>query len=164
MASINMSQGTAAGKAPAALYQKTSRTLYKLIDLAKAATAKGSALASADVIQALAIPANTVVLTAGYRVIEVADVTGDLKFKLGRAASDAEFVGVTAGSMAALNALGSLVFSHNTSATNINLTFGSLTASVPTTGVLAVWANVIDLNEFAGSNINATDQVGVPQA
>jgi hypothetical protein len=54
-----------------------------LIDFAAAATAKGSALASADVIEAISVPANTIILNAGLEVITVAggessDTTVDL--------------------------------------------------------------------------------------
>jgi len=53
------------------------------IDWAEAATSKGSALAAADTIGAIAIPADTAVLFAGLQVIDVAtgessDVTLDL--------------------------------------------------------------------------------------
>lgn len=43
-----------------------------LIDFAAAATAKGSALAAADVIEAISVPANTMILNAGLEVITVA--------------------------------------------------------------------------------------------
>jgi len=54
-----------------------------LIDFAAAATAKGSALAAADVIEAISVPANTIVLNAGLEVVTVAggesnDTTVDL--------------------------------------------------------------------------------------
>lgn len=43
------------------------------IDLAAAATAKGSALAAADIIQAISVPANTMILNAGLEVITAVD-------------------------------------------------------------------------------------------
>lgn len=54
-----------------------------LIDFAAAATAKGSALAAADVIEAISVPADTIILNAGLEVITVAggessDTTVDL--------------------------------------------------------------------------------------
>jgi len=54
-----------------------------LIDFAAAATAKGSALAAADVIEAISVPANTIILNAGLEVVTVAggesnDTTVDL--------------------------------------------------------------------------------------
>ena len=54
-----------------------------LIDFAAAATAKGSALAAADVIEAISVPANTLILNAGLEVVTVAggesnDTTVDL--------------------------------------------------------------------------------------
>lgn len=164
MASINMSQGTASGKGPAALYQKQVRISYKLIDLMKATTSKGSALAAADVIQAIAIPANSAVLFAGCRVLEVADMQGDTKFKLGLAASDAAYVGSGVGSLAGTFIACSFLGTYCQTATNLNVTIQSWSGSTPTTGVLAVFAGIADLMEFAGSNINATTNlVGDPQ-
>lgn len=165
MASINMSQGTLTGKGPAALYQKQVRISYKLIDLVKATAAKGSALAAADVLQAIAIPANSAVLFAGARVLEVADMTGDTKFKMGLAASDAAYIASNAGSLAGTFNAASFVGTYVAgAATTLNVTLQSWSGSTPTTGVLCVFAGIADLMEFAGSNINATDQAGVPQA
>ena len=48
----------------------------KVIDFAAAATAKGSALAAADVIECISVPANTVILNAGFEVITVAGGSG----------------------------------------------------------------------------------------
>lgn len=49
---------------------KVPYLVEKVIDLAAAATAKGSALAAADVITAIRIPAETVVLAAGFEVTQ----------------------------------------------------------------------------------------------
>lgn len=59
-----------------------------IVDFAEAATAKGSALAAADVIQAISVPANTMVLGAGIEVVTAAD---------GAAAGIAMDLGVTGG-------------------------------------------------------------------
>lgn len=56
------------------------------IDLAAAATAKGSALAAADVIEAISVPTNTMVLNAGIEVVTAVD---------GSAAGNAWDLGVT---------------------------------------------------------------------
>ena len=164
MASINMAQGTSTGKGPAALYQKQVRISYKLIDLVKATAAKGSALAAADVIQVIGIPANSAILFAGARILEVADMQGDTKFKIGTPASDAAYVASNAGSFAGTFISGSFLWTYTQTATTLNVTLQSWSGSTPTTGVLAVFAGIADLMEFAGSNINATDQVGIPQA
>ena len=51
------------------------------VDFAAAATAKGSALAAADVIEALQIPAQSIVLAAGYEITGA--VTGSCTVSLG---------------------------------------------------------------------------------
>jgi hypothetical protein len=62
------------------------------IDLAAAATAKGSALAAADVIQAISVPANTLILNAGIEVITAVDgsASADNAWDLGVTGVDAD--------------------------------------------------------------------------
>ena len=164
MASINMALGTSTGKAVSALNGRSVRLETFLVDLAKAATAKGSALAAADVIQCFNIPAYTAIIAGGVRILEVADVTGDNKFKLGIATSDAAFVASGAGSFNSTFNGQASSFIFTTAQTSVNLTLQSFTTSVPTTGVAAVWAVLADLSDFPGSNINATGFAGEPQA
>ena len=63
------------------------------VDFAAAATAKGSALAAADVIEALSVPANTVILNAGMEVITVlGGESSDTTFDLGTGVDADNFV------------------------------------------------------------------------
>jgi hypothetical protein len=63
----------------------------KEIDFAAAATAKGSALAAADVIEAISVPAGTMVINAGLQVV-TANVGGsnDVALDLGVTGVDAD--------------------------------------------------------------------------
>jgi hypothetical protein len=47
------------------------------IDFAAAVAAKGGALEANEIIQAITIPANTMILTAGFEVIEATDAAAD---------------------------------------------------------------------------------------
>ena len=169
MANIDMTKGTATGKGRAALYAKPVYTAYALIDLVKATTAKGSVLAAADTIQAIRVPPGTRVLSANAKVLEVADV-GTLNFSLGTQADSARYLSAFTGSMSVATFQTSTygnTYTLNAGATtfSINITVGTYTGTSPTTGVVAVFATLEDLSEFAGSNINATTNlVGVPQA
>lgn len=62
------------------------------IDLAAAATAKGSALAAADVIEAIDVPANTMILNAGMEVTTAVDgsASADNAWDLGVTGVDAD--------------------------------------------------------------------------
>ena len=63
------------------------------IDFAAAATAKGSALAAADVIEALSVPVDTVILNAGMEVITVlGGESSDTTFDLGTGVDADNFV------------------------------------------------------------------------
>src|SRR6056297_2806628 len=61
------------------------------IDFAAAATAKGSALAAADVIECISVPANSLVLNAGFEVITAAGgESADNAWDLGVTGVDAD--------------------------------------------------------------------------
>jgi len=121
----------------------------KVIDFAKALTAKGSALAATDVIEALNIPAGTQVLAAGAKVVTAADST-TLTVDVGTGADADEWVDgfdakSTAGTYSAdLDA----VPNRNTygTADTIDVTLATLTGTL-TSGKLWVWALFLDLNE-----------------
>lgn len=83
MATIDLSNGLGGAPRPVRSLTNMPYFVEKTIDFAVAATAKGSALAAADVIEVLDVPAGTMVLNAGLQVITVAtgesnDTTVDL--------------------------------------------------------------------------------------
>lgn len=174
MATINFKAGTDSGKAPSSLYYKTPRLVYRHIDLVKAVTSKGSALAAADVIQAIALPQGTWVIRAGAKVIEAAKdangaAVGTLNFGVGTLGDAQRFVTQSVGSAASTGYAtdgyaGTYTF-NPTSTDSINILVSTYTGTTLATGVITVWALVADLNEFPGANIDATtNQAGVPQA
>lgn len=70
---------------------KTPYLAEVFIDFADAATAKGSALAAADVIEAIYVPAGTIVLTGGIQVVEAATgESADVALDLGVTGVDAD--------------------------------------------------------------------------
>jgi hypothetical protein len=82
MATITtLSNAVGAGTQPSRSLRNAPYVVEKTIDFAAATTAKGSALAAADVIEALQIPAQSIVLAAGYEVLSA--VTGDVTMSLG---------------------------------------------------------------------------------
>jgi len=68
MATIDLSNGLGGAPRPVRSLTNMPYFVEREIDFAAAATAKGSALAAADVIEAIDVPANTVVLNAGLEV------------------------------------------------------------------------------------------------
>jgi hypothetical protein len=83
MATIDLSNGLGGAPRPVRSLTNMPYFVEKTIDFAAAATAKGSALAAADVIEVIDVPAGTMVLNAGLQVITVAtgesnDTTVDL--------------------------------------------------------------------------------------
>lgn len=122
-----------------------------LIDFAAAATAKGSALAAADVIEAISVPANTMILNAGLEVITVAggesnDTTVDLGVTTTEPDNfvdgfdlDAAAAGAYAQNAAAFQPL--VIGTADT----IDLLIATATTA-PTSGVVRVWAVLMDID------------------
>jgi len=133
------------------------------IDLAAAATAKGTALAAADIIEAVNVPANSVVLTAGIEVVTaLAGESGDTRLLLGVTGGDVDaFVAswdataAAAGAYAPAAATVPVVFA---SADTIDIEIDAATTA-PTGGVLRVWAVVMDIDGRYGAAEADRDQL-----
>ena len=82
MATITtLSNAVGAGTHPSRSIRPVPYVVENTISLAAAVTAKGSALAATDVIEALQIPAQSIVLAAGYEITSA--VTGSCTVSLG---------------------------------------------------------------------------------
>jgi hypothetical protein len=82
MATITtLSNAVGAGTQPVRSVRNMPYVVENTISLAAAVTAKGSALAAADVIEALQIPAQSIVLAAGFEITSA--VTGSCTVSLG---------------------------------------------------------------------------------
>ena len=124
----------------------------KVIDFAAAATAKGSALAAADVIECLSVPANTVILNAGFEVITVAGgESADNAWDLGVTGVDADnFVDGFDGDAAAAGAYAQNAAAFQpivigATADTIDLLIQAATTA-PTSGSLRVWAVLVSVD------------------
>jgi hypothetical protein len=162
MATVDMTKGGSGRTARAALYGKENARPYAVIDLADVATEKGSAIATGDVIQAITVPGNSYLNTCFVKVVELADCT-TFNFDVGFAGDADMFVdgqGMTSGTGSAgelvTHAAGAIVgtLSRLVSANDtIDITIMTFTGTAPTTGQLAVFADITDLTAEAGSNI-----------
>ena len=128
------------------------------INLASAVTAKGSALEAGEIIQAITVPANTMILTAGF---EIATVEGgnsaDALMSLGVTGNDVDrFVAgfeidaadAPAGTYAT-QADGSAPVIVGSTADTIDLELDSITTA-PSDGVLRVFAILMDIDALGG--------------
>jgi hypothetical protein len=121
-----------------------------LVDFAAAATAKGSALAASDVIEAISVPANSMILNAGLEVITVAGgESADNTLDLGTGTDADNFVDgfdldAAAAGAYAQNAAAFQPIVVGTADT-IDLTIATATTA-PTSGVVRVWAVLIDID------------------
>lgn len=159
MATIStLSGGATAGRTAGSVPYLVDTT----IDLAAAATAKGSALAAADVIEAISVPANSVILNAGIEVITAVD---------GSAAANAWDLGVTGVDADAfvdgfaLHSATAGAYAQNAAAyqpvvvataDTIDLLIQAATTA-PVSGVLRVWAVLMDVDGRIGANEVARD-------
>ena len=122
-----------------------------LVDFAAAATAKGSALAAADVIEAISVPANTMILNAGFEVITVTGgESSDNTLDLGTGVDADNFVDgfdvdAAAAGAYAQNAAAFQPIIVGATADTIDLTIATATTA-PTSGVVRVFAVLMDID------------------
>jgi hypothetical protein len=127
--------------------------VQNFIDWADAATAKGSALAAADVIEAISVPVGTMIVNAGIEVTSLATgESSDVALDLGVTGVDADvFVdgfdldGAAAGAYAQNPAAYQPVVIGATADTIDVLIQAATTA--PTGGVIRVWAILCDVTD-----------------
>lgn len=122
------------------------------VDLAAAATAKGSALAAADVIEAIDLPAGTVVFAAGVEVYTAQTGSTVLTVDVGVTGSDADafvdgfdVIAQAAGVYATQPAAYQPIVIGSTADT-LDVLIATLTTT-NTGGVLRVWALVGDIRK-----------------
>jgi hypothetical protein len=116
------------------------------VDYADALAAKGSALAAADIVKAIAVPANTMILSAGVQNVVAANST-TLTLHVGTTADDDQY----AASFDAKGAVGtySTVAAAGVprivaSAGSIDVTFATLTGTL-NAGKVRVFAVLLDI-------------------
>ena len=164
MATIDLSNGLGGAPRPVRSLTNMPYFVEKTIDFAVAATAKGSALAAADVIEVIDVPANTMVLNAGLQVITVAtgesnDTTVDLGITTTEPDNfvdgfdlDAAAAGAYAQNAAAFQPL--IVGTADT----IDLLIATATTA-PTGGKVRVWAVLCDIGAKPAPGIVDTDVI-----
>jgi len=135
------------------------------VNFATAATAKGSALAAADVIECISVPANTVILNAGLEITTVlGGESNDTTFDLGVTGIDADvFVdGFDADAAAAgayaQNAAAFQPVVIGSSADTIDLLIATATTA-PTSGVARVWAVLMNVDGRIAADTVDRDQL-----
>lgn len=161
MATIDMATEGAAGLHPSrASNVKVPYLVEVEIDLADAVTAKGSALAQADVIQAIPVPAGTMILAGGAACKAVMTGTStDLTLDIGVTGGDVDnlvdgwdFDAATAGAFATVVGVNEPVFI--TTADTIDILFVTQTGTV-TGGVIRVFALLVDVSDSVASGLAA---------
>jgi hypothetical protein len=152
MATISLAQATGSNKAPVQTSNlKVPYLVWYEVDLAAAVTAKGSALAQADVIEALRVPKDHAVLSAFAKCTsEMTGTSTDLTIDIGITGGDVDnyvdgwdFPAATVGDYASPVGVNEPV--TVATADTIDLLFATQTGTV-TGGKLEVYALVVDLS------------------
>ncbi len=148
MATITtLAGGTTAGRTTGAVPYLVDVT----VDFAAAATAKGSALAAADVIECISVPANTLILNAGIEVITVlGGESSDTTFDLGVTTTEPDnFVDGFDADAAAAGAYAQNAAAYQPlvigTADTIDLLIATATTA-PTSGEVRVWAVLMNID------------------
>lgn len=150
MATVDVSSGINAGTQPSRAVINGPYVVEATLNFATATTTKGSALAAADVLEVLDIPAETLILNAGYEV--TAAITGNVTVDLGVTGVDADnFVdGATLDTSStvgayAQNAAAFQPIVIGASADTLDVLIATSTTAV-SAGKIRVWAVLCDLN------------------
>lgn len=150
MATIDLSNGLGGAPRPVRSLTNMPYFVEKTIDFAVAATAKGGVLAAADIIEAIDVPAGTMVLNAGLQVVTVATgESNDNTLDLGITGVDADcFVDGFDLDAAAANAYAQNAAAFQPlivgTADTIDLLIATATTA-PTGGKVRVWAVLCDI-------------------
>jgi len=132
------------------------------LDYAVALSDKGSALAAADVIPVIAVPAGSVIMNAGVEVV-VASSAGTMTFDLGTGVDVDCFVDGFDG--ASGTAAGT--YSQNAAAfqpivcvadDNIDVTLITQSGTALTTGKIRVWAMIMDVSDIGVVGADEVDR------
>lgn len=154
MATITtLSNSIGAATQPSRSVRNMPYVVENTINLASAVTAKGSALAAADVIEALQIPAQSIVLAAGFEITSA--VTGSCTVSLGvtgvTAAAYVSAFAVTnalsVGTYATPATAGYPIVSQSADTLDLLLVTETTTLSA---GTLRVFAVVVDAQDRVG--------------
>lgn len=151
MATIDLSNGLGGAPRPVRSLTNMPYFVEKTIDFAEAATAKGTALAAADIIEVIDVPAGTMVINAGLQVVTVATgESNDNTVDLGITGVDADcFVDgfdldAAAAGAYAQNAAAFQPLIVGGTADTIDLLIATATTA-PTGGKVRVWAVLCDI-------------------
>ena len=164
MPTIDLSNGLGGAPRPVRSLTNTPYFVEKTIDFAAAAAAKGSALAAADIIEVIDVPAGTMVINAGLQVITVSTgESADNTLDLGITGVDADcFVDgfdldAAAAGAYAQNAAAFQPLIVGTADT-IDLLIATATTA-PTGGKVRVWAVMCDIGAKPAPGIVDTDVI-----
>lgn len=123
--------------------------VWRELDIAAAVTAKGSALAAADVIEVLRLPAGVQILAAGaQKTAAMTGTTADLTFDIGTAVDPDQYVdgwdfdAATVGSYA--TPLGVQLSQVLAASDTLDITIATQTGTL-TGGKVMVWAVIVDV-------------------
>jgi len=166
MATVDQSSGINGGTHPSRAIRKMPYKIETDVNLATVTTTKGSALATADVVQVLDIPGKSLVYAAGLEMVTQGD--GKYTVDLGVETVDGDvFVdGVDWGSAIATGTITQMAAAYQPvvlgSDLTLDLTIGKANTSasaLPTTGVFRAWAVVQDISDDKGPDEVDRDQL-----
>lgn len=150
MATVDVSSGINAGTKPSRSAIGAPYVVETTLNFATATTTKGSALAATDVLEVLDIPAETLIMNAGYEV--TAAITGDVTVDLGVTGIDADnFIdGATLSGSSTVGAYAQAPAAYQpivigASADTLDLLIATSTTAI-SAGTIRVWAVLCDIN------------------
>jgi|TARA_R100001082_G_scaffold84200_1_gene50879 hypothetical protein len=162
MATVDQSSGINGGTHPSRAIRKMPYKIETDVNLATVTTTKGSALATADVIQVLDIPGKSLLYAAGLEMVQVGDGGYTIDMGVSTVDADNNVDGVTWGSSIATGTITQQAAAYQPvvvgSDLTLDLTLATVSA-VPTTGVFRAWAVLQDISNDLGPDEVDRDQL-----
>ena len=160
MATVTTLSSSARGSSPRG---RTPYLVQNSIDFGAAATAKGTALAASDIIEAITVPANTMILDAGFEVTTVhAGTSTDCALDLGVTGVDVDayvdgfdFDGASAGAYSVGAGNGPLTV--GATADTLDVLIQAQTGTT-TAGVIRVFALLLDVDDIGTVGADEVDR------
>ena len=130
------------------------------IDIAAAATAKGSALAAGDIIEAISVPAETMLMAAGMEIVTAATATA-ATVHLGVTGGDVDNWAVDFDITGAAGTYSTVPEGDAnpvmvTSADTLDVELNAVTSL--TAGKIRVWALMLNVSDMGGMGANEVDR------
>jgi len=162
MATVDQSSGINGGTHPSRAIRKMPYKIETDVNIATITATKGSALATADVVQVLDIPGKSLLYAAGLEMVQVGDGGYTIDMGVSTVDADNNVDGLTWGSSISTGTITQQAAAYQPVVVGSDLTLDltlKTVSAVPTSGVFRAWAVLQDISNDVGPDEVDRDQL-----